>query len=174
MAAKDEVEVKMPLSDPRRIRRRIRALGYRVATPRRRERNWLFDDRGRLRIQGRLLRLRQSGGEWSLTYKGPRTPGALKRRREIETVVDDGEACRWLLERIGFREAMRYERYRTTYTAGPDDPELNWDETPMGVYLELEGRGPRIRRMLAQLGLRIEDAEQRSYPELYQAWRRHR
>ena len=168
---REEIELKFPVSQPRVLRARIRALGFRVAVARRLERNWIFDDAmGGLRRQGCLLRLRQSGRQWRLTAKGPRLPGPLKRRREAETPVADGPACRELLAVLGFRAQLSYQRHRTVLRRpGSAGGELDWDDTPLGSYLEIEGGAAWVRRTTRELGLALGAAEPRSYPELYAA-----
>jgi adenylate cyclase class 2 len=144
-------------------------LGFR-AGERKKEANWIFDDaKGSLRRQGRLLRLRQSGGRWLLTVKGPRLPGLLKRRSEAETPLADGPACRRALELLGYQARMIYRRHRTVFERAGEPGEIAWDETPMGVYLEIEGSAAWVRRTAAALGLDPARAEPRSYPELYAA-----
>lgn len=171
---RDEIEVKIPIVDAAAVRRRMRELGYRVDRPRRRESNWIFDRDDTLLRQGKLLRLRLSGSSWTITYKGPRQRGPLKRRREIEVELADGRMARSLIEHIGFRPRVRYDRFRTRFTARAAAGELDWDETPMGIYLELEGPAAWIRRTVRDLGLSLDQVEQRSYPELYLAWRHRR
>lgn len=170
--AGDEVEIKFAVTEPSRLRRQLRQLGFRVAIRRRLERNWIFDQAGSLHRSGRLLRLRQSGHHARLTAKGPRQPrpgeaAALKRRREIEVAVSDPAACRALLALLGYGEQMSYVRHRTTFRRPGERGEVDWDETPFGVYAELEGGALWIRRTARELGLEAAQAEARSYPELY-------
>ena len=169
---REEIEFKFPVRRPQQLRRQIRALGFRPAGRRTRERNWIFDQRGRLRRADALLRLRQRGRRWLLTVKGKRRPGPLKRRPELETAVADGEACRGLLELLGYRSVMCYERFRTLWRHPAEAGELAWDETPFGVYLEIEGTAAWVRRTARGLGFKPGDAETRSYPELYAAFAR--
>jgi len=165
-----EIELKFPVEEPRLLRSRIRSLGFRVAEARRIESNWIFDDaHDSLRRGGRLLRLRRSGQEWTLTVKGKRQAGTLKQRPEFETNVGDGNSCRALLVELGYRERISYRRWRTTFERPRQPGELAWDETPFGIYLEIEGTAAWVRRTAAALGLAISAAEQRSYPELYAA-----
>jgi predicted adenylyl cyclase CyaB len=165
-----EIELKFRVPDPEPLRARLRQLGFRVHVRRQPEANWIFDDsRASLRRHGRLLRLRQSGTRWLLTVKGPRLPGPLKRRAEAETGVADGPACRCALEALGYHAQLVYRRYRTVFNRAGAAGELAWDETPMGVYLELEGSAAWVRRTAKELGFAAGAAEPRSYPELYAA-----
>ncbi|MGH9477102.1 MAG: class IV adenylate cyclase [Terriglobales bacterium] len=164
----EEIELKFPLAAWAALGTRLRALGFRVARKRMRERNWIFDDpRQSLRRGGKLLRLRHAGTKWRLTAKGPRRAGALKRRAEAETEIADGGACRAVLELLGWRESACYERWRTVWRRPGEAGEVARDETPFGVYLEIEGAAAWVRSMARELGLAIAKAEPRSYPELY-------
>ncbi len=168
-----EVEIKLPVADPAALRRQLRALGFRLAAPRARERNWIFDDpSGRLRRSGRLLRLRRQGRAWRLTAKGPALPGRHKRRPEIELPLRDGEAFRRLLLLLGFVESWFYEKYRARYRPprSPGSGEAALDQTPIGWFLELEGPPAWIDRTAHALGYRRADYILASYADLFRRW----
>lgn len=164
--SRDEVEAKFRVREAARVRARLRALGYRAGA-RRREQNWIFDDAaGTLGKSGRLLRLRRSGSAWRLTAKGPaRMQGAVKRRAESETGVSDGAVCRRLLQQLGYRRVLSYGRWRTEWRRTGETGAVCWDETPIGMFVELEGPVRWIRQTAKLLGLT--EPEARSYPELY-------
>ncbi|MGH9487313.1 MAG: class IV adenylate cyclase [Terriglobales bacterium] len=167
-----ESELKFLLAAPAALRSRLRVLGFRVSRPRQREQNWLFDDaRGSLRAAGKLLRLRRSGRGWLLTAKGPRRPGVLKRRLELQSALADGRACRALLALLGFRPTGSYALTRTLLRRPGDNGELAWDETAKGVYLEIEGSARWVRQTARQLNLTPAQSEPRSYPEILNAHR---
>ena len=73
-----------------------------------------------------------------------------------------------LFERLGFRRAFRYQKYRTTYTLQLDggQVEVAFDETPMGNFVEIEGNEAQVLGILAQAGFSAEDSIRESYPEL--------
>ncbi len=167
-----EVEIKLPVADPAALRRRLKALGFRLAVPRIRERNWLFDDpAGRLRRSGRLMRLRRQGREWRLTAKGSGLPGGPKRRPEIELLLPQGAAFRQLLLLLGFAESWFYEKYRALYRPRAGAGEAALDQTPIGWFLELEGPPAWIDRTALALGYRRADYILASYADLFR--RRH-
>lgn len=163
-----ESEAKFRIRDAAGLRQRLRALGFRVTGRRTFQQNWIWDDaQGSLRRAGRVLRLRRSGRQWRLTAKGPRLAGAIKRRREEEMAVADGPQVLRLLALAGLRPVLTYARWRTRFQRPGESGELDWDETPVGVYLELEGRPAWVRRTAAELGLQLAKAERRSYAEIY-------
>src|SRR5581483_3330807 len=108
-----EVEIKLPLQNTSAGRRRLRGAGFRVSKRRIFEANVLVDSAdGRLRNSGCLLRVREAGKQGVLTFKGPAVPGKHKDREELEVRVTDPAMLAHILERLGFQEGFRYEKYR--------------------------------------------------------------
>jgi adenylate cyclase class 2 len=178
MGHHQEIEIKLEVRNPALVKKRLRALGFRPAQRRHVERNYVFDFPDlRLRQARRLLRLRFADRKAILTFKG--TPAGSRRykvRPEIETRVEDGEGLRKILESLGLKEKFRYEKYRTVYTrTGSGEapgPELAYDETPIGCYLELEGSRAWIDEIARKLGYKTQDYITRSYGTLFLEKRR--
>jgi adenylate cyclase class 2 len=168
-----ETEIKIRLSqDPASARRRIEQAGYRATGPRTLESDQLYDVQGGgLRLSGRLLRLRSCGDTWTLTYKGPAIPGRHKSREEIETGIDDGVALAGILCGLGFNPGFRYEKYRTTFAAPGELGIVTLDETPIGLFLELEGEADWIDQAAARLGFTVADYCTASYGSLFREFR---
>ena len=103
-----------------------------------------------LRRQRATLRVRCEGGKSLLTYKGPALPGLIKIREEHETVVADGAALLTILESLGLHVWFRYEKYREEFSA--DDVVIAIDETPVGVFVEIEGGEDAIHAAARTLG----------------------
>ena len=101
-------------------------------------------------MQRSTLRVRSEGGKALLTFKGPVLPGVVKVREEYETVVADGAALQTILEELGMHVWFRYEKYREEFTA--DDIVIAVDETPVGVFVEIEGGEDAIHAMARALG----------------------
>lgn len=117
MKERHETEIKLPVRDPRVLKRRLRELGFRRIKTRYFESNHLFDfPDQRLRKARCLLRLRFEGRQGVLTYKGAPLPSDLyKVRREVEARVSEGSRVKEILEGLGLRETFSYEKYRTVY-----------------------------------------------------------
>jgi adenylate cyclase, class 2 len=174
MTAAREIEIKLFIPDVKAIRRKLKALGFQVVSPRRFESNQLFDfPDQQLRKTRSLLRLRFEADDCLMTFKGPPLQSPrYKVRAETETRVADGRAARDVLRSLGLRESFRYDKYRTTFAPRRavnrrKPPLAELDETPLGAYLELEGP-PRWIDMIARgLGYAPEEYITASYAALY-------
>jgi adenylate cyclase, class 2 len=182
---KREIEIKLRVSKLREVLRRIRQMG---AVPRGRvfERNTLFDtpDSSFWR-HGRLLRVRtqtpapgngsRGGTETAiLTAKAPpstqsRTRKKLPYKERLESEIAVREPAGWprVLPHLGFRAGFKYEKYRTSFRLR--GLHLDLDETPVGVFLELEGSPAAIRRTARSLGYAPKDHIRATYWDLYVA-----
>lgn len=180
MASPREIEIKLPVRDAPTLRHRLKQLGFRATEPRHFESNRLFDfPDQRLRKARCLLRLRFVGERSLVTFKGAAVPSkTYKVRGEIETRVADGVRLRRIFESLGLRETFRYDKYRTTYARRRDhragrSPVAEWDETPIGTFVELEGPRRWIDTTAKQLGYTRKDYVTASYAALYfeKCWR---
>jgi adenylate cyclase, class 2 len=169
-----EIEVKFQVADPAAFDEQLRTIGFRCITPRTFERNVLYDtpDR-RLRARQSILRIRKYGDRWLLTHKcltPDNDPGARhKRRVETETEVADGEALGTVFTQLGYAPAFTYEKWRTEYADATGHCVL--DETPIGIFAELEGPEEWIDRTSARLGLDASQLSTLSYGRLFDEWR---
>ena len=177
MKHRRENEVKLLAGNRNRVMRRLARLGFKVLTARHLESNFVFDFPDlRLGRSGRLLRLRLALGECLLTFKGP--PLRARRyasRPEIETRVEDGVIFREVLRDLGLNQVFVYQKYRAVFGAGGRAdfrawPQVAYDETPIGNFLELEGPGEWIDRVAVQLGYSPGDYITSTYRALYLAW----
>ncbi len=107
-----------------------------------------------------------------ITYKGPTRPGPHKSREEIEFDVSDAAALTKVLDRLGYTPSFRYEKYRTKFAAPGEPGIVSIDETPIGVYLELEGPPEWIDASAARLGFSASEYLTSSYAFLYAEYRR--
>lgn len=163
-----EIEVKFMVSDLAAIARRLEELGARRTVDRLHEQNLRFDTPADdLTRAHRVLRLRQDR-QVVLTYKGPAaTDEGVSVRQEIEVTVSDLAAARRILEALGYRVSVQYEKYRTTYRW--NDLEIVLDEMPFGAFVEIEGAdAAAIRQAATLLGLDWSARSTASYMELFE------
>ncbi|HXN64456.1 MAG TPA: class IV adenylate cyclase [Candidatus Acidoferrales bacterium] len=91
---------------------------------------------------------------------------------EDETQIDDHEAVARIFHSMGLRPWFRYEKFRTTFALGATqrwakDLEIDLDETPIGVFLELEGPPKAIDRAAKALGFARSDYITKNYLVLH-------
>ena len=72
-----------------------------------------------------------------------------------------------MLARLDFIPTFRYEKFRTAYRRPGEAGVATLDETPIGVYLELEGAPRWIDRTARRLGFAEADYSTASYYGLY-------
>ena len=71
---------------------------------------------------------------------------------------------------LGFHETFRYEKYRTEFAREGEPGIATLDETPIGVYMELEGPSRWIDRTAKTLGFARGAYITASYGQLYTEW----
>lgn len=173
MPSNREVEIKFRIGDVQALTTGLQAAGFRLITPRTHEMNTLYDQPGaRLRRRGALLRLREYGPKWTLTYKDRSVPqrGLHKTRREFETQVNNGQAMAQILEALGFKPSFCYEKYRSEWSDSTGHVVI--DETPIGNFGEIEGPHRWIDATARRLNISVESYIKESYGELFTAWKR--
>jgi adenylate cyclase class 2 len=169
-----ETEIKFSVRDQAELEAKLAAAGFRLVTPRSFESNVLYDtaDR-RLRAKQELVRLRSYAGRWVLTHKRVPDSGIgedrHKHRVETETDVSDGDALAEVFRSLGLLPAFRYEKWRSEWS--DDEGHCVVDETPVGIFAELEGQPAWIDRVSRQLGVAPEEQLILSYGRLFDLWR---
>src|SRR4029450_8230948 len=125
----EEIEIKFAVKDTKSVTEKLRKGGFRIAIGRHREKNYLFDDpSGNLQKAGKLLRVRKTPSNQTVTYKGPiLATSKLKHREEIECRVESAETMIRILEESGFRVRTEYSKYRTVFEK--DAFNISLDET---------------------------------------------
>lgn len=162
-----EREIKLRYDSPDAARTAVRALGARPFRARRLQADALLDAEGRtLSARGQVLRIRIEEGRSVVTFKTPAEHPTMKLREELETSVGDGGTLLSLFERLGLRIWFRYEKYREEYAL--DGVVLAVDETPVGTFLEIEGRDDETITAVARaLGRTSDDYVLDSYRSLF-------
>jgi predicted adenylyl cyclase CyaB len=163
----EEIEIKFVVKDTKAITGKLRKLGFRIATGRHQEKNYLFDDdSGSLRTAGKLLRVRKTPLSQTLTFKGPISAASkLKHREEIECKIEQADTLIRILEEVGFKIKTSYSKYRTAFEN--EGFNIALDETEAGNFLEVEGPSDEdITRLAEKLGYSEQDFVRRTYAEL--------
>jgi adenylate cyclase class 2 len=165
-----EIEIKIAVRDARTARRLLRLRGFRVWKRRVFEKNIVFDTPDlQLRNNSKLLRLREAH-EVTLTYKGPPTVARHKSREEVELQISDARAMAAIVEHLGFAPIFRYEKYRTEFQLPGETGVVTIDETPIGVFIEIEGTPRWIDKTARNLEFTPADYVTASYSRLYLQW----
>jgi adenylate cyclase, class 2 len=120
---------------------------------------------GSLDSQNEVLRLRRTERGATLTYKRQdKSASSIKRHLEEETRIEDADAMHSILDVLGFRPALVYEKRRETWNL--DDVEVAIDELPFGWFVEIEGDERAIFEVEGKLNLAEAETVHQTYPDL--------
>lgn len=166
-----ETEIKIPVESFEPVRERLPPTGAELAHAMTRETNVLLDFAGGdLQSSGSLLRLRRYGARCTVTFKGPADyDGPIKTRVEHETEVRDLESTLEIFSALGLSPAGRYEKDREEWTGRGFSVVL--DRTPMGEFVEIEGRHELLDPVARALALDPESGVRGSYLDLWESHR---
>jgi adenylate cyclase, class 2 len=112
-----------------------------------------------------VLRLRKVADKTILTFKQRIVNNlAIKQQIEHETEVSNREAIEQIIESLGYKPRVIYEKRRKIYHF--KNAEIVLDELPFGLFMEIEGSITDIE--LAEIMLEAEDftTEHATYPSL--------
>lgn len=161
-----EREIKLRFDTAEQAREAVLAAGCTPLLGRRLQDDSLLDTADeQLRLKRCVLRVRVENGKSRLTFKGPVQPSVMKLREELETVVGDGAVLLRVFEELGLHIWFRYEKYREEFSH--EDVIVAVDETPVGVFVEIEGSESGIAAMSTALGRGPADYIVDSYRALF-------
>lgn len=168
-----EIEVKFRVRDKAALEGQLRELGFHCDTPRTFERNTLYDTADRqLRAKREILRIREYGNRWVVTHKqtlpGDSPDAPHKQRIETETGVEDGAAIERIFGTLGYLPSFIYEKWRSEWSDARGHCVV--DETPIGLYAELEGPPDWIDATLERFSVTPQDVTTLSYGRLFEDW----
>lgn len=168
MTDKIETEIKFKIESFARIKNILDSISpsFSKHLPRIFESNILLDNESEdIKRSKQVLRLRQEGSKHILTFKFPKDPDQPgKSRREIETEINDSQSILIILEALGYKNTLTYEKYRETYLT--DSLNICLDELPFGLFVELEGPWEKIVKWADTLELDLKKSLNLSYIEL--------
>jgi len=187
-----EREIKLRIEDLPALRRALAKVGAIVVTSRVHERNVVFDTPElTLTKREQLLRIRTESptgrgrairSRTLVTFKRPTVAAGSsvrgerhKVREETELEVADAKALARIFEGLGMRGWFQYEKFRTTFRLPGSRTWakgllIELDETPIGVFLELEGPASAIDRAARALGFEKRDYVLANYMVLYREY----
>lgn len=112
-----------------------------------------------------VLRLRKTDARTILTYKEKVSiENDFKHQIEFETEVSDVDATESIIEKLGYKLSVVYEKHRKSWHLG--NVEVVLDELPFGYYMEIEGSIDDILAVEKLLGADRLEPEARGYPRL--------
>ena len=146
-----EIEVKVKVENLQPFRDQLLALGARVERERAFEEDAFYDFRPpALHRKKYALRLRTVQKKAFLTFKGtPQKSRKFKVREEYETEVKNVKQTKRILKALGLRPVFRFAKHRTVLKKGR--LKICLDETPIGLFIELEGERENIARLAKRL-----------------------
>jgi len=181
-----ETEVKIRIANGPYVYSKIMELAKSVVPLIRFEDDALYDfeDR-RLFRSGSIFRLRISSKaardgagifsvegekpEYILTWKGPAdTSKGYKELEELGFNVNEPASMFRMLESLGLMPVFRYQKFRALFDL--HNIKITYDETPMGLFMELEGGGSVIDETAMRLGFTGSDFINQDYYQLWKAY----
>ena len=161
-----EREIKLRYDSVESARAAVLAAGATPLLGRRLQEDALLDTEDEsLRRRRCVLRVRLENGKSRITFKGPVQPSEMKLRDELETIIGDGVLLLRIFEELGFHIWFRYEKYREEFSH--EEVIVAIDETPVGIFVEIEGSESGIASMAEALGRKESDYIQDSYRGLF-------
>ena len=148
-----EREIKLRFDSVEEAREAVLATGASPLLGRRLQEDSLLDTEDEmLRRRRCVLRVRVENGKSRITFKGPVQPSLMKVREEL-----------------GLHVWFCYEKYREEFSH--EDVTVAIDETPVGVFVEIEGSEQGIMSMAEALGRSPADYVLDSYRGLFLKYR---
>lgn len=143
-----EIEQKYQVNDVAQFLARLDALGFELHDSETNHDVYFRHPCRDLRATDEAFRLRKINAEYCVTYKGPRRPGPVKSRPEIELMVAADQADSWLLvlQQLGFVPLPAVIKRRHNYYVPAADKSpwqaalhVTFDEVQsLGNFAELE------------------------------------
>ncbi len=167
----NETEIKLYVPNLQTVQQKLEAASAELTAPRVYERNVRYDNKERtMTPRDMVVRLREDT-RVRLTYKDDGTvENGITSRFEAEVEVSDFDAMETILGKLGYTPYLTYEKYRTTYEI--DSAEVVLDEMPYGNFVEIEGDGDAIERIIQTLELHDSKRFDGSYSTLFERLRK--
>lgn len=161
-----EIEVKIRIEHLADVKEKILSQGAILAKERHSHDDTFYDWPSlELRRKHHALRVRKINKKTFLTFKGPEQKSRkFKIREEYETEVKNERHLRKTLKSLGLQPVFQYSKFRTVFRK--KRLTICLDETPVGDFLELEGRQSEIVKFAHALNFSKEDYIKLDYVQL--------
>lgn len=117
-----------------------------------------------MKKKGQIMKIRDNA---LLIYKGPsQKKNNIRSNEEIEIMVDNAVHLKQLLEQLDYLQYWKKERYRESYLVNMT--QICIDETPMGNFIEIEGKKDSIIDIAKHLGFSQKNFIADSYSQLWE------
>jgi len=161
-----EIEVKIKISDPKSLQKKIITQGAQLLSPRHLEENIFYDFPSQdLHKKRNALRLRRIHKKGYLTFKGPpQKSRKFKIREEYETEIKNVKQLQKILKNLGLNPVFQYKKHRTILKK--KNLVVCIDETDIGNYIELEGEQNEIVKFSKGMGFSKNDFIKLDYVQM--------
>ena len=165
-------EVKFELKDNEDIIRKLRKKravligGFKEKTTR------YDDENGNYEKDGKFIRVR-SGLKNIISFKeklDDSKDDTILKRNDIEVEIGDISKMQYILEVMGLKKTCTMEKYRLKWKF--EDVDLNVDELPFGLFLEIHGEEEQIAKVMEELELARENIVPGTYWDIFEKYKR--
>lgn len=165
-------EVKFELKDNEDIIRKLRKKravligGFKEKTTR------YDDENGNYEKDGKFIRVR-SGLKNIISFKeklDDSKDDTILKRNDIEVEIGDISKMQYILEVMGLKKTFTMEKYRLKWKF--EDVDLNVDELPFGLFLEIHGEEEQIAKVMEELELARENIVPGTYWDIFEKYKR--
>ena len=165
-----EIEAKLKVASLAEMERRLNECGASFVSTKVQVDCYYDTEDRQLTQTDRCLRLRRERTaereRLILTFKGPKEADDFKKRQEVNLVFSDVEAVECLIEGLGYRRTLAFDKRRSVWDL--EGCEVALDELPLlGAFVEIEGPDAgRIAQVRDVLDLAASPHVMKSYASL--------
>lgn len=162
-----EIEIKLKVPDMDGEIQKIQSLGAKLINDFEFEDNIILDLKDHSLGKKIVLRIRKYGNKSTVTLKeNISRESKYKERLELEARVENSDILKEIFQKLGFHVVYRYQKYRAFYEW--KGLHIYCDKTPIGDFLELEGKKEDIDKAALSLGYTQKDYINVSYLAYHQ------
>ncbi len=164
---KYEIQIKLPVDNLDEIRKKFKDLNIEKSETKWQQDTYFKAPGWKLPKTDELMRIRQEGKKYILTYKGPAKGKEIRIKPKIEFQVDPD--LKNALEKIGYKKILQINKKREEYLFNEIEIALDKVES-LGEFIELGIKNPKhekkINDLIKKLELNLKSTTKKSYFEL--------